>query len=343
MDLFVIKVYGAEAHIYSFDNGLFKREPFVSKLGQHELTFKDIRKECYTRFNDICQYEVRSDYRPHDVDTLVVCYSKEDAGYALRAFLMAETHLSGGPDVEIDIVCASKGYGYKLMKLFIELYGDRSIELHALSGVLTYYQQFGFEFATNNDCSGPKFKLEDSLVKRLSDRLRGTDPKHKQLSFNQRFKNADYKDAMTALMKASGHVGPITEKHLKDQAVNGFLMCRQKGARHFRPPVGQKAPAWTSNKSPQFLEPEIIEVKSSESSESESSSSESDVPRPLKRLRRMNGGLRNIEGGWASVPKSDPELWARVLAQVKKEPGPWAAWKAVKADRIYKSRGGRFL
>ena len=36
-----------------------------------------------------------------------------------------------------------------------------------------------------------------------------------------------------------------------------------------------------------------------------------------------------LEGGWESVPKSDPALWERVLQQVKKEPGPWAAWKAV--------------
>ena len=46
--------------------------------------------------------------------------------------------------------------------------------------------------------------------------------------------------------------------------------------------------------------------------------------------------------GWTSVKKSDPALWARVLADVKAEPGRWAAWKAIKADRLYKEKGGRF-
>jgi len=50
-----------------------------------------------------------------------------------------------------------------------------------------------------------------------------------------------------------------------------------------------------------------------------------------------------MSGGWRSVPKSNPTLWKRVLSQVKREPGPWAAWKAIKADKIYKERGGRFL
>ena len=52
---------------------------------------------------------------------------------------------------------------------------------------------------------------------------------------------------------------------------------------------------------------------------------------------------RRPMGGWKSVPKSNPALWQKVLAEVKREPGPWAAWKAMKTDRIYKDRGGRFL
>jgi hypothetical protein len=57
-------------------------------------------------------------------------------------------------------------------------------------------------------------------------------------------------------------------------------------------------------------------------------------------LRRKN---RSLKGGWKSVPKSNPELWQKVLNSVKKEPGPWAAWKAIKADKIYKEKGGKFL
>jgi hypothetical protein len=49
-------------------------------------------------------------------------------------------------------------------------------------------------------------------------------------------------------------------------------------------------------------------------------------------------------GGWASVPKSDPKLWERVLAEIKnKNPGPWAAWKSIQADKLYEKRGGKFL
>jgi|694.fasta_scaffold108893_2 hypothetical protein len=52
---------------------------------------------------------------------------------------------------------------------------------------------------------------------------------------------------------------------------------------------------------------------------------------------------RSLKGGWKSVPKSNPELWQKVLNSVKREPGPWAAWKAIKADKIYKEKGGKFL
>jgi len=57
-------------------------------------------------------------------------------------------------------------------------------------------------------------------------------------------------------------------------------------------------------------------------------------------LRRKN---KSLKGGWKSVPKSNPELWQKVLNSVKREPGPWAAWKAMKADKIYKEKGGKFL
>lgn len=52
----------------------------------------------------------------------------------------------------------------------------------------------------------------------------------------------------------------------------------------------------------------------------------------------------DLIGGWASVPKSDPKLWESVLSEVKrKNPGPWAAWKSIEADKLYEQRGGRFL
>jgi hypothetical protein len=70
--------------------------------------------------------------------------------------------------------------------------------------------------------------------------------------------------------------------------------------------------------------------------------------RAVRQMRALyaaeNGySLHRARGGWASVPKSNPALWKKVLAEVKRESGPWAAWKAIKADRIYKDRGGRFL
>lgn len=50
-----------------------------------------------------------------------------------------------------------------------------------------------------------------------------------------------------------------------------------------------------------------------------------------------------LRAGWAPVRKSNPALWKRVLSKVKREPGRWAAWKSIKADREYKRLGGRFL
>lgn len=61
------------------------------------------------------------------------------------------------------------------------------------------------------------------------------------------------------------------------------------------------------------------------------------------RSRRSPLRSRSLKGGWKSVPKSNPALWRKVLESVKREPGPWAAWKAMKADKIYKEKGGKFL
>ena len=61
------------------------------------------------------------------------------------------------------------------------------------------------------------------------------------------------------------------------------------------------------------------------------------------RRSRLPNTHKSIKGGWKSVPKSNPELWQKVLNSVKREPGPWAAWKAIKADKIYKEKGGKFL
>jgi hypothetical protein len=50
-----------------------------------------------------------------------------------------------------------------------------------------------------------------------------------------------------------------------------------------------------------------------------------------------------LQGGWATVEKTNPELWKRVLNKVHKEnPGPWAAWKSMKAVRLYKEMGGKY-
>jgi hypothetical protein len=67
--------------------------------------------------------------------------------------------------------------------------------------------------------------------------------------------------------------------------------------------------------------------------------------RSVKRLSRKRSPRKSpnrILGGWKSVPKTNPTLWKKVLAEVKRLPGPWAAWKAIRADQIYISRGGRF-
>lgn len=51
---------------------------------------------------------------------------------------------------------------------------------------------------------------------------------------------------------------------------------------------------------------------------------------------------KRLRAGWTSVPKSDPVLWEKVLKSVRKLPGRWAAWKSMKAVRMYKDRGGRY-
>jgi hypothetical protein len=50
-----------------------------------------------------------------------------------------------------------------------------------------------------------------------------------------------------------------------------------------------------------------------------------------------------LHGGWISKEKKNPKLWAEVLSDIKKKnPGPWAAWKAMKAVQEYKKRGGKY-
>jgi hypothetical protein len=54
-------------------------------------------------------------------------------------------------------------------------------------------------------------------------------------------------------------------------------------------------------------------------------------------------GSKQLLGGWDSVEKGNPELWQKVLKKVHREnSGPWAAWKAMKAVRIYKEMGGTY-
>jgi len=57
----------------------------------------------------------------------------------------------------------------------------------------------------------------------------------------------------------------------------------------------------------------------------------------------MGQSQAKLEGGWDTVPKSDPVLWNKVLEKVKQEPGPWSAWKAEKAIKLYKKHGGKYL
>jgi hypothetical protein len=55
------------------------------------------------------------------------------------------------------------------------------------------------------------------------------------------------------------------------------------------------------------------------------------------------GQSQSLDGGWAKVEKLNPELWEKIVAKVKKEPGPWAAWKAEKAIKMYKKAGGKYI
>ncbi len=52
---------------------------------------------------------------------------------------------------------------------------------------------------------------------------------------------------------------------------------------------------------------------------------------------------RSLRGGWKSVKKSNPKLWEKVLDEVRKKPGKWAAWKSMLAVKMYKERGGKYL
>jgi hypothetical protein len=56
----------------------------------------------------------------------------------------------------------------------------------------------------------------------------------------------------------------------------------------------------------------------------------------------MGGSQSTLEGGWDSVEKKNPILWAKIVSKYKKLPGPWAAWKAKKAIEEYKKRGGKY-
>lgn len=72
--------------------------------------------------------------------------------------------------------------------------------------------------------------------------------------------------------------------------------------------------------------------------------------RSPKKNSKLNKSLRyakpkrslTLRAGWTSVPKSDPVLWEKVLKSVRKLPGRWAAWKSMKAVKMYKDRGGKY-
>lgn len=68
-----------------------------------------------------------------------------DGSYSPKGYLIA---FGKSYCIHLQLVCALKGYGAFLMKALLHYTNNLrvNVELDALSNVLTYYQQFGFEF-----------------------------------------------------------------------------------------------------------------------------------------------------------------------------------------------------
>lgn len=93
---------------------------------------------------------------PENCIVLFAVQWKPDGTYDPKGYLIA----FGKPYcIHLQLVCALRGYGAFLMKALL-YYADNirvNVELDALSTVLSYYQQFGFEF--KDRCSEPTIDI----------------------------------------------------------------------------------------------------------------------------------------------------------------------------------------
>jgi hypothetical protein len=115
---------------------------------------------------DICREQVRPKYiydslRPPRGTSAITHVAILFEGDNAKGFM---TLAKDGLNLFIDVICAEPGYG-KPMILSVLQWSDasgiRDVELHALPGVLFYYQQYGFNFRKSCADDPVIFSAED--------------------------------------------------------------------------------------------------------------------------------------------------------------------------------------
>ena len=117
--------------------------------------------------NNICRDQVDPDYvekslrrRYEPITHVAVLTDSTEA----KAFL---TMMKEGSKVFIDVICSQPGFGKTLILGVLKWIDDNrvtDVELHALPGVLFYYQQYGFNFRKSCTDAPTVFGAEDKSL-----------------------------------------------------------------------------------------------------------------------------------------------------------------------------------
>jgi hypothetical protein len=131
-----------------------------------------------------------------------------------KGFILANPMtLDGAAGYYIDIVCAARGFGGKLMNFFHTFAFDNGasfVKLSSLANVLTYYPTFGYEF--RKTCSGPRLATLPATLTSRNFKARPA-PEDTPAAYEDK----DYMDFMYNTLYRVADLGVRDAAHCKDR------------------------------------------------------------------------------------------------------------------------------
>jgi hypothetical protein len=146
-------------------------------------------------------------------DNITVRGRGDDRIPTAKGFILANpTAIDGVSGYYIDIICAARGFGGKLMNFFHTFAfdnGARFVKLSSLANVLTYYPTLGYEF--RKTCAGPRLATLPATLTGRNFKARPA-PKDTPAAYLDK----DYMDFMYDKLYKEANLGVRDAAHCKD-------------------------------------------------------------------------------------------------------------------------------